>query len=298
MKKLFSVITLSALVGFSSVQAQDIVTLECDAGAWMRSDDPDNFGDSTFLLVGQFIPDGLTELHYFRTVLRFDLSDPSLVGKTVSDVSLNIYRRFSSGSDEGEFTISAYELYPDFISLKDNSQGSQVTWNNYTEADAWNTPGADGIGTDRGDLVLATTVPFNEGTAGEVTAPGPQIKFNNTQDFIDLVNANIGGSVSVILILDGEGELLNASNQPGRFLVGLGGHNDATVAQRPTLTLEFGDAVVKGPGVFSDYDVVDGYVNTGDWMGWVYVEEYPYVYVSVLDKYIYAGGDSWFYVAK
>jgi hypothetical protein len=296
MKKLFSFITLSALIGLSSAHAQDIVTVEVDAGAWIRNDSPDAPQDSTFMLIGQAPSDTLERK--FRGLLRFDLSDPSFEGKTVSNVDLNIFRRFSGTSDPGEVTFSAYELIPQFISEKNVSQGSQASWNNYTDSDAWNTPGADGIGTDRGDAVLATSVPFNKGVAGEVTAPGPQIKFNSTQAFIDLINANIGGSVSVILIIDGEGTLLNEGGTYGRFLWGVGGANDDTVAQRPTLTLEFGDAVAKGPGVFSDYDLVDGWVDTGDWMGWVNVDNYPWSYVLDLGVYVYAGGDAWFYVAK
>jgi hypothetical protein len=296
MKKLFLMTTLAALVGLVSAQAQDLVTIEAEASAWIRNDAPDAPQDTTFMLIGQAPSETLERK--FRGLLRFDLSDPALAGKTVTAADLNIFRRFNASSDPGEVTFSAYQLFPAFISEQNVSQGSQASWNNYTDSDAWNTPGADGIGTDRGDVVLATSVPFNEGIAGEVTAPGPQIKFNSTQEFIDLVNANIGGSVSVILIIDGEGTLLNEGGTYGRFLWGIGGHNDDTIAQRPSLTLEYGDAVAKGPGVFSDYDLVDGYVDTVDWMGFVYVEQYPWCWNVNLAKWIFAGSGGWFYISK
>lgn len=54
-----------------------------------------------------------------------------------------------------------------------------------------------------------------------------------------------------------------------------------------------------GPGVFSDYALLDsGYVDTGAWMGWVWVTSYPWVWSVNLSKYIYAGGDNWFYIQK
>jgi hypothetical protein len=279
-----------------TVELSDAVTVEAEASAWIRNDSPDAPQDSTFMLIGQAPGDGGLE-RKFRGLLRFDLSDPSLAGKTVSNVNLNIYRRFNATSDPGEVTFSAYELNQPFISEIANSQGSQASWNNYTDLDAWNTPGADGIGTDRGNIVLATSIPFDEGNAGEVTAPGPLIPFTSTDAFISLVNQNIGGSVSVILIIDGEGTLLNEGGTYGRFLWGVGGHNDDAIAQRPTLSLEFGN-VAFGPGDFSEYIVTDGWVDTGDWLGLVYVDTYPWVYVLDLGKYAYAGGSGWFYLNK
>jgi hypothetical protein len=58
-----------------------------------------------------------------------------------------------------------------------------------------------------------------------------------------------------------------------------------------------------GPGVFSDYELTEGYVDTGDWMGYVYVADYPYVYSIALGSWVYSGGGgssggSWFYVFK
>jgi hypothetical protein len=298
MKKLSLFLFLGVFAGLTGAQAQELVTIDAEASAWIRNDSPDAPQDTTFMLIGQAPGDGGLE-RKFRGLFRFDLSDPSLQGKTVTAADLNIFRRFNANSDSGEVTFSAYELIPQFISEINVAQGSQASWNNYTDTDMWSVPGADGIGTDRGDVVLATSVAFNEGVAGDVTAPGPQIKFNSTQAFIDLLNANIGGSVSVILIIDGEGTLQNESGSYGRFLWGIGGHNDDTLAQRPSLTLEFGGAGPEfGPGVFSEYVLVDGWVDTGDWLALVFTGEYPWAYSLSLDKYIYAGGSDWFYIPK
>jgi hypothetical protein len=55
----------------------------------------------------------------------------------------------------------------------------------------------------------------------------------------------------------------------------------------------------KGPGVFAEYDLIDGYVNTGDWMGWVEVTYYPWCHVLGIDNWVYAGEpEGWFYVLK
>jgi hypothetical protein len=51
-------------------------------------------------------------------------------------------------------------------------------------------------------------------------------------------------------------------------------------------------------GVFSSYAIVDGFADTGEWLGMVYVAHYPWVYVVDLGGYLYAGGDNWFYAPK
>jgi len=54
-----------------------------------------------------------------------------------------------------------------------------------------------------------------------------------------------------------------------------------------------------GPGPFSDYELVDGYVDSGAWMGWVYVEDYPWCFLLDLDKHVYVTEEGgWIYVPK
>jgi hypothetical protein len=51
-------------------------------------------------------------------------------------------------------------------------------------------------------------------------------------------------------------------------------------------------------GPFNEYDIVDGYADTGDWMGMVYVLTYPWVWVVDLQAYVYSGGGNWFNIPK
>lgn len=55
----------------------------------------------------------------------------------------------------------------------------------------------------------------------------------------------------------------------------------------------------KGPAPFDDYDLVQGYVDTGAWMGWVYVAQAPWVWVVDLNKWAYVNDKSgWVYIPK
>ena len=51
-------------------------------------------------------------------------------------------------------------------------------------------------------------------------------------------------------------------------------------------------------GDFSDYEIVDGFVDTGDWMGSVWIESYPWVWSADSAKWLYAGTGGWFYFPK
>lgn len=62
-----------------------------------------------------------------------------------------------------------------------------------------------------------------------------------------------------------------------------------------TVSAEVSDP--KGPGPFSEYDLIDGYVNTDDWMGWVYVDQYPWCWLVSLDKYVFVSDSgNWVYI--
>ena len=53
-------------------------------------------------------------------------------------------------------------------------------------------------------------------------------------------------------------------------------------------------------GPFNDYieTLTQGYVDSGDWIGWVYVKSYPWVYMLDLNKYSYSAGGNWFYLPR
>lgn len=65
------------------------------------------------------------------------------------------------------------------------------------------------------------------------------------------------------------------------------------------ITTSAGTSTPKGPGIFGEYDLINGYVNTGDWLGWVEVTNYPYCWVTNLDKYVFVTDPAgWVFVAK
>ena len=53
-------------------------------------------------------------------------------------------------------------------------------------------------------------------------------------------------------------------------------------------------------GMFNGFEVVDGWVDTGDFVGWVNITHYPYVYLLSMEAYGYAApsdsGDGWLYI--
>lgn len=53
-------------------------------------------------------------------------------------------------------------------------------------------------------------------------------------------------------------------------------------------------------GVFNEFraTLANGIMDTGDWMGYVYVEHYPWVFSYALGSYMYAASDAWFWVVK
>ncbi|MCD8483350.1 MAG: hypothetical protein LR015_12235 [Verrucomicrobia bacterium] len=85
-----------------------------------------------------------------------------------------------------------------------------------------------------------------------------------------------------------EGDYLIITNEGGNI-----GYKGTAVA-----IMDSGPTDPKGPGVFEDYDVENGWVDTGDWLGWVYVEHYPWVFNNSLQNWMYAAVDGWFYVVR
>lgn len=56
---------------------------------------------------------------------------------------------------------------------------------------------------------------------------------------------------------------------------------------------------------WAGYDISDGYVNTGDWLGWMFIEDSPWVYNNLFSGWIYlsedsaaSAGGSWIYVSR
>lgn len=82
---------------------------------------------------------------------------------------------------------------------------------------------------------------------------------------------------------------------------------EMTVADVTGFALDFsntGGEPTTGPGVFADFDLdPNGWVDTGAWMGPVYVEHYPWVYVFHTQSWFYAGesegtNGAWFFAPR
>jgi beta-glucanase (GH16 family) len=53
-------------------------------------------------------------------------------------------------------------------------------------------------------------------------------------------------------------------------------------------------------GIFKDYVAEDGWIDTGNYLGWVYMEYFPWVYSDALGKYLFHDGSGsntgWFFI--
>ena len=65
------------------------------------------------------------------------------------------------------------------------------------------------------------------------------------------------------------------------------------------------EAFSVGNSHWAGFDVVDGYVNSGDWLGWLFVEESPLIFSRILDGWLYLpeeqasfGNGSWLYLFR
>ncbi len=52
--------------------------------------------------------------------------------------------------------------------------------------------------------------------------------------------------------------------------------------------------------IFEGYEAIDGWIDTGDFLGMVYIDHYPWLYVETLGKYIFydpaSGNTGWFFI--
>lgn len=63
-------------------------------------------------------------------------------------------------------------------------------------------------------------------------------------------------------------------------------------------TLRFTPAV--DYGVLNNYlaSYTGGFVDTGNWLGWVFIENYPWVWLESLEKYVYVTESNWLYLPR
>lgn len=207
----------------------------------------------------------LTGTDRFQVVFQWDDGDPLPFGEDYYGVS------WSNWSADSTATLTTR------INLASDQEVMVYHWFN----DGWNY--ADGgHSTLSGHNLTVTHYDAGGGVVAEesVVLPsgGAEDIFGDHRQFYSAI---------IKATRTGEGDYLVITN--------LGGN----IGYKGTGVALLGDAEpTMGPGEFSDYELVDGWVNSGDFMGWVYVGDYPWVRPLALDKYIFASGSGWYYIAK
>lgn len=215
MKTMHTLLLATSLLAGTFATAQ--ITVTSGTGNYFRSDQATTAQDGAILLIGQ-----TNDTTFFHSVLNFDLSGFT-PGDTVTGAQLILRKTFTDSTSVNKAsTIQAFQLLQPFGSTR---SPSTVTWNEYSTGNAWNTPGADGIGTDRSNTLLASF------TGNPITTPAGDLSFTSESAFLSLIEANLGGSVNIFFNIAGEG------SSTDRELWGLGGVYDGTSGNRPSLVV-------------------------------------------------------------
>lgn len=133
----------------------------------------------------------------------------------------------------------------------------------------------------------------------EVDSPAMRIVFDLTQPLKTWINDGLLTADSTIAIGLVQRAAQISENGAPKF-------DDPNLYIHSQMVFEVKNAFIKtaagsapemGPGVFAEYEMVDGYIDTGDWLGMVYAADYPWTYVFDLGKHVYfTGNDGWTYV--
>jgi len=136
-----------------------------------------------------------------------------------------------------------------------------------------------------------------EATLLEVDSPSMNITYDITSTLKSWISDQLltANSTIAIGLVQRQAQIVDEAGNPSFVDPNLYIHSQM-VFEIANAHLTVSDDVVKGPGVFSEYNLVDNWVDTGAWMGQVYVEHYPWAYVDDLQAYVYAGGDAWVFV--
>jgi hypothetical protein len=220
-----------------------------------------------------------------------------LTGVNVSNTSQNFRigvmdspadTRVTGDNSPGEGDYTGYALFGNMGQITDNSGSFQIRertapGKNLSTSSLWT---SQDTGMGRGVLGYEDGIEYTFTASVERTDNGSaQVDFMMTGGSV-----NDTGTVSV--------SFLDGTPQPFTYdTLMIRPSNAATTADTFTFT-EFtvtgpeGSGPAKGPGYLGNYDIVtvDGgmqWVDTGNWMGWLAVDAYPFVYISNLTGWIY-----------
>lgn len=216
------------------------MTLAPMADSWIQDEGGnsrnDNFGASDLMAVG-----GRWWDTYFRAFIRFDLSSIP-PDATIDSAGQRLYHALNAVEATNVNRIGLYAV------LKDWDE-REVTWNRCARALPWTTPGADAIGRDREDVLLArrsftSATPVNRYYDFDVTAA--------IQDYVDGIKPNHG----FILI----GKETPATN---RYFNAFSTKESAS--NRPFLRVTYRIPIIPDSGRFQRGDCnADGKADLGD----------------------------------
>jgi len=168
------------------------VTLTASADSWIQDEGggsrDENLGASELMAVG-----GRWYDTYFRGLVRFDLSSIPY-GATISNVRLQLYHVNNAVEGSNVNNIRVYGVLRDW-------EEHEVTWNDYAAGALWTMPGANSIGNDRDNTVLATkaftsATPLNQYCDFDVTSA--------IQDYVNDTIPNYG-----LILIGKEGPAAN-----------------------------------------------------------------------------------------
>ncbi|HKJ91189.1 MAG TPA: hypothetical protein VJ960_08665, partial [Oceanipulchritudo sp.] len=78
----------------------------------------------------------------------------------------------------------------------------------------------------------------------------------------------------------------------------------APQSEDATITVSGIEGTLNESPTWAEWPVTDGYVNTGGWLGWLFIDQAPWIQSLSLNKWIYAPEGSithrgsWIYIPK
>lgn len=224
------------------------------------------------------------------------------------DATLVVSGPLGAGESTMSFTVSAFDFgsYANPLPVGANFDTNSATKTNITKNDTgWGAP--NGLYANTGLNFECLHFTFNLSSFSQDTIfklTGLSVTKSNGGNHVAgiavngvIVNAaattGTSGSVSDLDIVIKHGDTLDIFNNNPIVV-----DNNAFKVDTITFVATGGGSGDPDYGPFNKYldTYIDGYVDTGDWLAWVYLDFYPYVYIVDLNSYIYNASGNWFYI--